>query len=412
MKKILFALIAALVLLSCGKDDDPSVDATLSVEPVALSFTAQATETHDVVVMTNQSSWDAVSSQSWCTITKGSDKFTVKAAANTSTSPPAPAIITVTADKARPVTINVTQSGVGAELSVSPDAPLTFSSTGGANEAKTITVTTNQSSWNVTSNQYWCTVTKSGNKFTATASANTAEEKRKAVITVSSGSAANVSIDVTQTGAYTEDTNLEAAIYTLGYAANAADQFNKGLKPSNIYLPGTTNYVALSLYYLPNGALDHGTSYIPGGEGSTYGWVYYGIDMGRRPFIMTSTTSIDSRELSFAARSAVRAGTYDYATDPVYVIAYFGDWTGSSVFTSLDNLKLITNNSAITERIYNSMSFTNNCYKMIVFGKNTSGKLIGKYAGYSASGKTYVYWCLDPESPAFGQQESRNTPYY
>ena len=414
MKKLLFILSATLILISCEKSGNKSLS-TLSVEPTALSFTAQATESHDVVVTTNQSSWDAVSSQSWCTITKGDGKFTVRATVNTSTLSPTPAIITITAGSARPVTMNVTQSGIGAELSVNieTNTPILFTSTGGAGDVKTITVLTNQSSWSVVSNQTWCTVNKNGNDFTIITSANTGTDARNAIVTVSAGNAANVTINITQAGVTVEDPNLEKAVYTLGYAANAADQFNdRGLKPSTIILPGTTNHVAISLFYLPNGALDCGTVYIPGGQGSVHSEVLYDIDMGRRPSIIIGPSSSSvSREMKNEAISAVRTGNYDYTNDPVKVLAYFGGWTGSSVFTSLGNLKLITNNSAITEQIYNSISFSTNCYKMIVFGKNRAGKLVGKYVGYSTNGKSYIYWCIDPESSSFGTQASKNTPY-
>ena len=376
-----------------------------------VSFASTGGTSDVITITTNQSSWNAVSNQTWCTVSKDGNSFTI-AASTSAEAESRNAVITVSAGTAANVTINVTQEGVGAQLAVSPDTPITFTSAGGSGETKTITVTTNQLSWNAVASQSWCTITKSGNQFTAIASSYTGTAPRKATITVSAGSAANITIDVTQTGAYTEDPNLEKAIYTLGYAANAADQFNnRGLKPSTITLPGTTNQVAISLFYLPNGALDYGTSYIPGGQGSVYGWIYYGTEMGRRPFIMTYISSTDKKEKSFEASSAIRSGNYDYSNDPTEVIAYFGDWMGSSVFTSLSNLKLITNNNAITEQIYNSISFSTNCYKMIVFGKNSSGNLIGKYVGYSTDGKIYIYWCIDPDSPSFGEKTSKNTPY-
>ena len=200
MKKILLiAAIAGIVLAGCKKKpEEAPVEPTLSVAPVALSFTAAATESFEVVVTTNQSAWDAVSSQSWCIVTKGNGKFTVTAKANTSTSSPAAAVITVTAGNATPVKINVTQSGVGAELSVSSVAPVSFTSAGGTGEA--ITVTTNQQSWDAVSNQTWCVVSKDGNRFTFTVAANTGAESRIAVITVSAGNAANVTIQVAQAG--------------------------------------------------------------------------------------------------------------------------------------------------------------------------------------------------------------------
>lgn len=86
------------------------------------------------------------------------------------------------------------------QLSVSPDSPITFTNVGGASEVKTITVTTNQSSWNAVSSESWCTIKKSGNEFTVTASGNTASTERTAVITVSAGRAENVTINVTQGG--------------------------------------------------------------------------------------------------------------------------------------------------------------------------------------------------------------------
>ena len=80
----------------------------LSVEPSALSFTAAATESYDVVVTTNQQPWNATSNQTWCTITKGTNQFTVKASANTGAI--RTATITVTAGNAPNVTITVTQA--------------------------------------------------------------------------------------------------------------------------------------------------------------------------------------------------------------------------------------------------------------------------------------------------------------
>lgn len=199
MRTLLFILIAASIIASCKKEEaEPSIQPTLSVEPVALSFTSHATEHHEVIVTTNQSSWDAVSSQAWCTITKNNGKFTVKATVNTSTSSPTPAIITITAGKATPVTINVTQAGVNAELFVTPNYPVSFTYTGGTSEV--FSVTTNQMSWNALSNQTWCTINKIGNTFTLTTSENSEAESRKAAITISGGNAASVTIEVTQSG--------------------------------------------------------------------------------------------------------------------------------------------------------------------------------------------------------------------
>jgi hypothetical protein len=91
------------------------------------------------------------------------------------------------------------QHGVEPQLSVSPETPISFTKDGGASEAKTITVTTNQSSWDAQSSQAWCTVVKEGtNQFTVTATANTDASGRTASITVTAGNAPEVTLSVTQ----------------------------------------------------------------------------------------------------------------------------------------------------------------------------------------------------------------------
>ena len=89
-------------------DENPTNEPSLSVDHSALSFTAEATESYNVAVSTNQSSWNATSNQTWCVVTMGTNQFTVTAAANTDTSSRT-ATITVSAGNASNVTITVTQ---------------------------------------------------------------------------------------------------------------------------------------------------------------------------------------------------------------------------------------------------------------------------------------------------------------
>lgn len=76
--KIFTSFLLAAVLLSGCKKDDPAPDkATLSVSPqTAIAFTAAATETFTVKVVTNQPAWKAESSQSWCKVAAGEGQFT------------------------------------------------------------------------------------------------------------------------------------------------------------------------------------------------------------------------------------------------------------------------------------------------------------------------------------------------
>jgi formylglycine-generating enzyme required for sulfatase activity len=88
---------------------------TLSLTPAgqtAIAFAADGTTADNTAftVTTNTGAWDAVSSQTWCTVTKTATGFTVSAAANTAFTAPAPATVTVTATGATPIVINVTQA--------------------------------------------------------------------------------------------------------------------------------------------------------------------------------------------------------------------------------------------------------------------------------------------------------------
>ncbi len=384
-------LVLTAIVISCDKNgDEPEVEPTLSVAPVALSFTAQAVESHEVVVTTNQSSWDAASSQSWCSVTKSNDRFTVTAVPNTSATSPASAVITVTAGTAKSVTINVTQAGVGAQLSVNIDtsAPFTFTSTGGTSEAKT--VTTNQSSWNVVSNQTWCTVAKNGNTFTITASANTGSAERTAIVTVLAGSAPHIIIEVKQAGVTSaDDYNLKKAGFCLAYIMKVTEDKKKG---TNIYNISEVTNVS----YNSNLTIDY------------MDFIYYDAVV---PFSYNTPLIISGvkkeAEAAILARNAIGNGSYDYANDPSKIVAYFGSFAGSGVFTSLSNLKLIANNDAITEDIYSRINLGNNSYKIVVYGKNKNGVLIGKYVGsssYTIMSQLYFdYMNIDPDDTRFGQ---------
>jgi hypothetical protein len=202
--------------------------------------------------------------------------------------------------------------------------------------------------------------------------------------------------------------SLEWALHHLGYAAMVADLYSEGQRPTSI-LAADNRTVIASVFYLPNGMLDYITLYSSDGKSYVYGNVYYYTDMGRRPRI---ATGVSTKGPALSAASTIQGGNYDYANNPVEVVAYFGGWTGEGVFGSLEDLKRMSNNEAISEEIYNTIHFPTNSYKLIVFGRNREGVLIGKYVGYSLDGKTFNYWCVDSENASFGQQDSKNTPYF
>lgn len=90
--------------------EGPSLSVSPDPDPVV--FDAAATRNFVFEVDTNQSSWKAESDKTWCKIAMSGNKFTVTAVANTATSSPEAATITVTAGDAAPVTITATQDPV------------------------------------------------------------------------------------------------------------------------------------------------------------------------------------------------------------------------------------------------------------------------------------------------------------
>ena len=233
MKTVFYLLtnlfLSAMILVSCDKHDNdpeppPPSEPTLSVLPNKnIAFSATATESFEFTVTTDQSSWNAISSQTWCIVTKEDKKFKVTAKPNTLSTAPDAAVITVSAGKATPVTINVTQSGAGAELKVEPNDAISFTAEALESEVVKIKVETNQSSWDAVSNESWCIVTKETNEFTVSATPSSSAGTRNATVTVTAGNAASVIIEVTQ--APTSKTILEVDKTELTFEAeNGGEQ--------------------------------------------------------------------------------------------------------------------------------------------------------------------------------------------
>jgi hypothetical protein len=199
----------------------------------------------------------------------------------------------------------------------------------------------------------------------------------------------------------TDEADLAKAVYCLKYALQVSTDYNdKKLSPSSI--SGIAN-----VSYYPNGSLSH-MSFNTSGALTTSTIVSFRIDVGRRPGTTCETSSNATAE---AATTAMYNGTYNFDKDPANIVAYFGGFMGHYIFmlpssmhdvSLLGYYKMITNGDAVTEELYRTMAFATNCYKMIVYGKNKEGKVIGKYMGFS-TGQNYQYWCINPENPNYGK---------
>ncbi len=176
-----------------------TLGATLSVTPLNQNVTATAGNTSFAI--TCNSTWSAVSNQTWCTVTpsgSGNGTLAVSYLANTSTSQRI-ATITITASGASPVNVTVTQAGAAPSLSVTPSNQ----NVGAAAGTTSFTVTSN-TSWTCVSNATWCLVTTSGSgngSIIANYGENITTSQRIATITVTASGAPPVTITVTQAGA-------------------------------------------------------------------------------------------------------------------------------------------------------------------------------------------------------------------
>jgi hypothetical protein len=153
--------------------------------------------------------------------------------------------------------------------------------------------------------------------------------------------------------------------------------------------------------YLPNTLLSY-VSFLQNEPLTSKVSAPFHTDVGRRP---STVCAIDNAEKA-TLYSSINNGNYNFEADNSKLMICFGPYTGNSKFNSLAKLKIMANNDDITETVYSSIFFPNNCYKIIVYGKNKAGKLIGKYVGYSL-GKNFEYWNINPESSSFGKSGTR-----
>lgn len=209
MKKyiiFLLSFVLSFTLVNCsggggggGDDDGPVINKnSLAVSTSSITFDAAASQ--QTVNVTANCDWKVSCSASWLTINPMSGnanaQVTLSAQENT-TITQRDATITVTGGGFTR-TISVTQRGADVKLTVSPQT-LEFEY---KEEEKTVALTTN-TTWNVSSDQSWCTVSKSsGNNnenITVKASQNNSPDKRTANVKITAGGKTET-VTVTQNG--------------------------------------------------------------------------------------------------------------------------------------------------------------------------------------------------------------------
>jgi hypothetical protein len=178
----------------------------LSISPESLTFESNETGSKTVSITTNASGWDAKTDASWLTTGKDGNTLRVTVTSENTGSSPRSAAITVTAGNSFEKTLTVTQKE-RSTLSISPSS-LAFDEKVGA---KTVTVNTNASSWDATTNASWIQLGKQGSTLTVSVTANTGSSARSATVTVTAGNAPPVAFSVTQEAGLVTYRNVTAS---------------------------------------------------------------------------------------------------------------------------------------------------------------------------------------------------------
>lgn len=199
-RNTLFTLIAAcslLLLSSCKKDVVP----TLSVNPESIECAAEGKDLS--LYVTTNTDWTAASDQAWCAVypQSGTGDATLKVSiAENATFTSREATVTVkTATLTK--TVKVTEKGVVASISASPEA-MDFDPLGGSLAIKV----TSNTSWTASLASDWCSIDKASGDGDATVTLTVKENlkfnPRTATVTFTeTTSNTSVSLSVGQTGA-------------------------------------------------------------------------------------------------------------------------------------------------------------------------------------------------------------------
>ena len=164
-----------------------------------LSFTA--TGGSDSFTITSNVNWTITSDQTWCTVSTSSGSkngtITVNVSENNSIDSRSASITVKAGDQSQSIT--VTQAGASPTLQLNKSS-MAFESSNGEN---TFTISSN-TSWSITSDKTWCTLSSSSGSNDATVtvyvSENTSTSSRSATITVESATIMRT-LAVTQNGA-------------------------------------------------------------------------------------------------------------------------------------------------------------------------------------------------------------------
>ena len=175
---------------------------TLLTHRTTLTFPANQSVTKTIEVNTDVTEWEASTSASWLVMEKQVKTLQITSLENTGTDERT-ASVTFSAGSAPAVTVTVYQAGINT-LSAHPDA---VSFVANETSTRTITVSSNVTTWEATTSATWFSLEKNEDLLRITPSVHTEIYGRTSTITLSDGFAPPFTVTVTQDGANTLSVN-------------------------------------------------------------------------------------------------------------------------------------------------------------------------------------------------------------
>lgn len=230
---LIFALGTLITFSSCGKDDEDEKkpeQSTLNLSTSKLDFTAQGGDKSFTV--NSNTSWQINGAKSWCYVSitqgQGNKEVVVEVEKNT-TKEERTCHLTISTNDGLSQTVNITQDGAGAILTVSPE-DITLS--GGEGVADEVTITAN-GHWTISNKPDWLNIPSSGDGTTKckliTTSANDTDEDRVAELRITTDGK-SVTLKVTQKAlrvkCYIMPTNLVALYDEICFDLKATGSIN------------------------------------------------------------------------------------------------------------------------------------------------------------------------------------------
>lgn len=249
---ILFAAFA-FFYVSCEKNDInvDTTDQQVKVGALCSSVTIDTNGTSTVLPITvtpEEKDWSATSSDDWCKVSKtttteyGKEEQAIEISTDKNTGYGRSSIITITAGSGSDTdttTVKVDQESALEEPAISADpesVDLIAKET-----SDTISVITNQDSWNAVSSEEWCTLEQDGSALIIQATGNQGDSARVTTITLTAGPEGHIATSEIIVIQAKPDNEYNITVNGIEFVLVEAGTFNMGAQSTD---PNASNYYA------------------------------------------------------------------------------------------------------------------------------------------------------------------------